>query len=139
MTELSFRQITGRIVRRDPVNAEDYGVMVLPVDERLSAMAARIKAEAPVSIVAPLVESDPRWRPTPIDAAAPQGKFLPIDSTGARDFVTHTDGRRAPADLVALAELHVERTGSPVAAFEIAVAAYNDPRVEATLRRSVAE
>ena len=46
LTELSFRQIAGRIVRVDLKNAEDYGVMILPVDERLSVMAARITSDA---------------------------------------------------------------------------------------------
>jgi superfamily II DNA or RNA helicase len=139
LAELSFRQIVGRIVRDDSVNAEDYGVMILPVDERLGAMAARIKDEVPVGLTDPLVVSDPRWRPTPIDATGSGGLFVPIDSTGTVDYVTHTDGRRAPAELVALAERHVERTGSPVAAFEVAIAACNDPKIEAALRASLAD
>lgn len=139
LAELSFRQITGRIVRDDPDNTEDFGVMILPVDDRLNAMTARITAEAPVSLRAPLVVSDSLWRPTPIDATGERGVFVPIDSTGTLDYVTHTDGRRAPAELVALAERHVERTGSPVAAFEVAVAAYSDPEVEAALRSSLTD
>lgn len=139
LAELSFRQIVGRVVRDDAANAEDYGVMVLPVDDRLGVMAERIKAEAPVSLLSPLVISDPLWRPTPIEATALRGAFIPGDSTGVPEYVTHTDGRRAPAELVALAERHVERTGSPVAAFEMAVAAYNDPRVEAALRASLSD
>lgn len=67
-------------------------------------------------------------------ATAPLGAFVPGDSTGTPEYVTHTDGRRAPAELVALAECHVKRTGSPVAAFEMAVAAYNDPKIDAALR-----
>lgn len=138
LAELSFRQIAGRIVRDDPGNAEDYGVMVLPVDDRLAAMTERIKAEAPVSLMGPLVLSDPQWRPTPIDGTGERGVFVPGDSTGLPEYITHTDGRRAPAELVALAERHVQRTGSPIAAFEMAVAAYNDPRLEAALRASLA-
>jgi superfamily II DNA or RNA helicase len=53
LAELSFRQITGRIVRDDPGNAEEYGVMILPVDDRLGVMAARITDEAPVGLTAP--------------------------------------------------------------------------------------
>lgn len=74
LAELSFRQIAGRIVRDDPANDEDYGVMVLPVDDRLGAMAERIKAEAPVGLIGPVVVSDPQWRPTPIEATAPLGR-----------------------------------------------------------------
>lgn len=139
LAELTFRQIAGRIVRDDPENPEDYGVMVLPVDDRLATMAGRITAEASVGLVAPLVVTDPQWRPTPIDATGPHGSFMPIDATGVLEYVTSTDGRRVPAELLALAERHVERTGSPVAAFEIAVAAYNDPKVEAALRDSLAD
>ncbi len=139
LAELSFRQIVGRIVRDDPGNTEDYGVMVLPVEERIGTMAERIKAEAPVSLMGPLVVSDPHWRPTPIEATGASGAFVPGDSTGIPEYVTHTDGRRAPAELVALALRHVERTGSPVAAFEMAVAAYHDPLVEAALRASLAD
>jgi len=43
LAELSFRQIVGRIVRNDPGNVKDYGVMILPVDGRLSVMTARIQ------------------------------------------------------------------------------------------------
>ncbi len=64
LAELSFRQIGGRIVRDDPANDEDYGgVMVLPVDDRIGAMAERIKAEAPVGLIGPVVVSDSQWRP----------------------------------------------------------------------------
>jgi superfamily II DNA or RNA helicase len=139
LTELAFRQIAGRIVRNDPTNTEDYGVMILPVDDRLDTMASRITIDAPIGLIASPVISDPMWRTTPIDATGPRGEFVPIDSTGNLDYITHADGRRAPAELMSLAERHVESTGSPIAAFEIAVAAYNDPKIEADLRASLAD
>lgn len=134
LTELSFRQIAGRIVRDDPHNLEDYGIMVLPVDQHLNEMAGRMSKEAPVSLMASLTVSDPQWRPTQIGSTGERGEFLPIDSTGILEYVTHSDGRRAPAELLSLAQRHVERTGSPVEPFEIALAAYADPAIEAALR-----
>lgn len=134
LAELTFRQIVGRVVRSDDANEDDYGVVVLPVDDRLLEMTNRITAEAPVSLVAPVVVTDPTWRPTTIDATTPGATFMPMSSTGTLDFVTHTDGRRAPAELVALAERYVEANASPVPAFEIALAAFTDPQLEAALR-----
>lgn len=136
LAELTFRQIAGRVVRVDPKNREDYGIMVLPSDERLDVMAGRIKDPAPVTIASPLVEADPDFRRTSLDPSDPQGSFIPISATGQLDYVTSTDGRRVPADLMALAELYVTRTGSPVPTFEVALAAHGDPAIEAALRAS---
>jgi superfamily II DNA or RNA helicase len=137
LAELSFRQIAGRIVRVDPANDEDYGVMILPVDERLGVMADRIKAEAPVDLVSPLFETDLKPHPTAIEGGGPEGSFVPLGSTGELDYVTSTDGRRVSAELMAIAEIHVGMTGSPVPPFEIAMAAQGDPAVEAALRKRV--
>jgi hypothetical protein len=62
---------------------------------------------------------------------------VPLGSTGELDYFTSSDGRRVSAELLALAERHVVMTGSPVAPFEVALAAQSDPAVEDALRRSV--
>jgi superfamily II DNA or RNA helicase len=137
LAELSFRQIAGRIVRIDPENESDYGVMVLPVDERLGAMADRITFEAPVHLESSIVELDPGWRSTPIDGGVRVGSFVPLGSTGELDYVTNQDGRRVSAELMAIAETYVAATGSPVPPFEVAMAAQGDPEIERALRNSV--
>jgi hypothetical protein len=109
--------------------------MILPVDERLGVMADRIKAEAPVDLVSPLFETDLKPHATPIEGGGPEGSFVPLGSTGELDYVTSTDGRRVSAELMAIAEIHVAMTGSPVPPFEIAMAAQGDPAVEAALRK----
>jgi superfamily II DNA or RNA helicase len=137
IAELTFRQIAGRIVRSDTNNPEDFGVMVIPSDRRLQTMADHITGPAMVNISGQLVQTASRSSYESIEGLESYGSFAPIDSTGVLEFVTHSDGRRAPAELVRLAALHVERTGSPVLPFEIAVAALNDPKIEESLRRSL--
>ena len=62
VTDLAFRQITGRIVRTDPKNGEDdYGSVVLPADPRLLDMADRILEQVPPAQREPLVIREPGW------------------------------------------------------------------------------
>ena len=42
LTLLSFRQIVGRVVRKDPANVDDHGRVYLPADPRLLAMAREV-------------------------------------------------------------------------------------------------
>ena len=124
LTELSFRQITGRIVRTDPKNDADFGVVVLPAERVLLAMAERILGEVPELSRRPLVIRDPRsagdiWGPR-------SGEFVPLNSTGELTMVTDTSGRRAPADLVAAATRYVQAAGSTISPFDVALAAATD-------------
>lgn len=124
LTELTFRQITGRIVRTDPRNIADFGVVVLPADPVLLAMAQRILGEVPSTSRRPLVIRDPRnsgdiWGPA-------SGEFVPLSSKGELAMVTDTSGRTAPADLVAAATRYVGAAKSTISPFDLALAAATD-------------
>jgi superfamily II DNA or RNA helicase len=134
MTELAFRQITGRIVRTDPKNgAEDYGTVVLPADPRLLEMAQRILDEIPLTQRGPLVIYEPRERSTNIRGPRRHTDFVPLDSTGELAVITDTDGRSAPAELVAAAKRYIEASGSPIPPFELALAAAHDEHLRSQL------
>lgn len=126
-TELGFRQITGRLVRTDPKNgSDDYGLVVLPAEPVLLAMAERIRAEVPASRRGPLIVRESREPSGGIRNDGQRGEFAPLGSTGQFGMVTDTDGRSAPADLVAAAHRYVAASSSPIPPFELALAAAND-------------
>jgi superfamily II DNA or RNA helicase len=134
VAELTFRQIIGRVVRTDPANgSDDYGVVILPADPRLQTIAERICQEAPNRLVAPIVISDPHPGSGNIFDGRPVAEFRPISSLGELSEVTDTFGRSAPAELVAAAERYVAVTGSLIPAFELALAAANDPSLKLKL------
>lgn len=134
LTELSFRQITGRLVRTDLANGhDDYGFIVLPAEPRLLTMAQRILDEVPTARREPLVVRDPRDSQANIRGGDPNKEFVPLGSTGELAMVTDTDGRSAPADLVAAAQRYVRASGSGVAPFELALAAAHDEQLRAKL------
>jgi hypothetical protein len=139
VTELAFRQITGRVVRSDARNGEDdYGLVVLPADGRLLAMVERILDEIPPVKRAPLVLCDPRVGPIFRSGQRLQ-EFVPLGSTGELAIVVDTSGRSAPAELVAAATFYVEASGSTIPPFEIALAANNDRQLRARLMSYRAE
>ncbi|MGD0371082.1 MAG: DEAD/DEAH box helicase family protein [Candidatus Dormibacteria bacterium] len=126
-TELGFRQITGRLVRTDPKNTDsDYGLVILPAEPILLSLAQRILDEVPLAERGPLVIRDPATRTTNIYGGHEKAQFVPLGSTGELTMVTDTDGRSAPAELVAAAKRYVAATGSPVPPFELALAAAHD-------------
>ena len=134
LTELAFRQITGRIVRTDPKNGEhDYGSVVLPADDRLLDMAEGILLEIPPAQRQPLVIRDPRAAPASIQGPREGGGFVPLASTGQLTMVTDTNGRSAPAELVEAAKRYIEASGSAVPPFELALAAAHDDRLRSKL------
>jgi hypothetical protein len=108
VTELSFRQITGRIVRTDPADGDDdYGTVVLPADPRILEMAQRILDDIPAAQRRQLVIREPG-----ADGASiygPQGGpgFVPLGSTGQLAVITDTAGRSALAELVTAAQRYV--------------------------------
>ncbi len=134
LTDLAFRQITGRLVRADPKNnGDDYGSVVLPADPRLLAMAERILKEIPLDQRNPLVTRDPLASDSGLRHAGSNGVFVPLASTGQLSSVTDTSGRSAPADLVEAAKRYIAASGSPVAPFELALAATHDERLRGRL------
>ena len=134
VTELAFRQITGRIVRTDPKNGEDdYGTVVLPADPRLLEMAQRILDEIPPAQRGPLVIRNPHTRDIDIRGPRNAAAFVPLSSTGKLAMVTDTDGRSAPAELVAAAKRYIEVSGSPIPPFELALAATHDEQLRSKL------
>jgi hypothetical protein len=134
MTELAFRQITGRIVRTDPKNGkDDYGTVVLPADPRLLVMAQRILDEIPPVQRRPLVIRDPRGGSTIIRGSRHDADFVPLASTGELAMITDTDGRSAPAALVDAAKRYIEASGSPIPPFELALAAAHDEQLRIKL------
>ena len=129
-TELGFRQITGRIVRTDTKNGdEDYGMAVLPADPRLLDMAQRILEEmAPVQRE-PLVIREPQNGSARIRGHPDNAGFVALSSTGQLAMITDTNGRSAPADLVAAAKRYIEASGSAIPPFELALAAAHDDQL----------
>jgi superfamily II DNA or RNA helicase len=134
LTELAFRQITGRLVRTDPKNGDDdYGSVVLPADPRLLEMAERILDEVPPAQRCPLIIREPEPGNSDIRDARPDGGFVPLGSTGELSMITDTSGRSAPAELVEAARRYIAATGSPIAPFELALAAAHDERLRSRL------
>jgi len=134
LTELSFRQITGRIVRTHPKNGDDdHGTVVLPADPRLLEMAQHILDEIPPARRGPLVVREPRDGNTTIRGPHDDAEFVPLGSTGELAMITDTDGRSAPAHLVAAAKRYTELAVSTIPPFELALAAAHDDRLRRKL------
>lgn len=134
VTELSFRQITGRIVRTDPGNGDDdYGTVVLPADPRLLEMAQRILDDIPPAQRGPLAIREPQEVGTSIRDSREGSGFVPLGSTGQLTVITDTSGRSAPAYLVAAAERYVELSRSAIPPFELALAAALDEQLRSKL------
>jgi superfamily II DNA or RNA helicase len=134
ITELAFRQITGRLVRTDPKNGDDdYGSVVLPADPRLLEMAERILDEVPPAQRGSLIIREPNLDNSVIHGASPDGGFAPLGSYGELSMVSDTSGRSAPAELVAAAKRYIAASGSSIAPFELALAAAHDERLRSKL------
>ena len=134
-TELGFRQITGRIVRTDPKNAdEDYGTVIMPADPRLLDMAERLLEESAAGPAASHWSSANRATAAPASAVTrDDAGFVPLGSTGELAMITDTSGRSAPAALVEAAKRYIEASGSPIPPFELALAAANDEQLRTRL------
>ena len=134
VTELAFRQITGRIVRIDPKNGDDdYGSVVLPADPRLLEMAERILEEVPPVQRGPLVIREPSEGSTITRAACHDAGFVPLASTGELAMITDTNGRAASAELVEAAKRYIQISGSTIPPFELALAAAHDEQLRSKL------
>ncbi len=134
VAELSFRQITGRIVRTAPKDGDDdYGIVVLPADPRLLEMAQRVLEEVPPVQRGPLVIREPRGVNRTIYGSPNEAEFVAIGSTGELALIMDTSGRAAPADLVAAAERYVQASGSAIPPLELALAAAHDDQLRSKL------
>jgi superfamily II DNA or RNA helicase len=134
LTLLSFRQIVGRVVRKDPANVDDHGRVYLPADPRLLSMAREVTdmvhfLPPPIVIVTDgtgatrvVIEGDDDPERVP---------FETLQTIGEQGAVFDTDGHEAAADLVECARLFIEReglTGSDPESLAIAAAESPDLR-----------
>jgi superfamily II DNA/RNA helicase len=113
LTELSFRQIVGRVVRVDPANLEDHGRVYLPADPTLVGMARAIAEEVKILPPPLAIESD-RTQPKRVkvtDDGEERTAFESLESLGSRGEVADSGGRYADAELVRLARRYIARNG----------------------------
>jgi hypothetical protein len=134
LTQLSFRQIVGRVVRVDPRNVDDHGRVYIPGDPRLVELARRLTSEAEV-LPAPITIDVDRVPITHTGSASTsRGEFEPLRSVGEQGRVADTEGREASAELVECARLFIEReqlTGTDPAS--LAMAALESEELRAML------
>lgn len=133
VTELAFRQITGRVVRTDAKNSDvDYGIVVLPAEPRLLNIANRLLEEAALPQRESLVMHEPRTAGN-IHRTENDHSFIPLGSTGELAVIIDGNGRSAPADLFVAAKRYVEASDSKIPPFEVALAAAQDDRLRLLL------
>jgi len=82
-TELFFRQVVGRFVRRTPTPREQMSHLFLPADPRLKALALQVEEERNHALVArPEGELEP---PDPRERGEPGATFRALSSTARRE------------------------------------------------------
>jgi len=83
-TELFFRQVVGRFVRRTPAPREQMSHLFLPADPRLKALAAQVEEERAHALVHTLGEEglEP---PEPRERTEPGEQFRALYSTARRE------------------------------------------------------
>lgn len=138
LTELSFRQIVGRVVRSDSSNKpNDSAAVYMPADPRLVDFASRITGTTNVQLPKPIIIDDPDRDKTIkiIDTDdTKDGEFQPLASEGNVKMVTDVTGRQVPSHILELAQRYVENTDSSLPAFELAVLAWTDETLLDKLR-----
>ncbi len=130
--ELAFRQIVGRVVRTDPANAEDFGVVVLPADPSLLELSRRVDDESRISLIRDIVMTD-RDTTRRIDLRADgahRGGFEPVASTGE---LAGVEAITPQSDLLEAARGHKARTGSALSLEQIVALAEADPELRRQL------
>jgi hypothetical protein len=114
LTVLAFRQIVGRVVRTDPVNASDYGRVYIPADRHLVDMARQVTSQVRVLPPAIVIELDDPGRP---EAGGRLGDrpgtqaFQALLTRGEQGDAFDTQDRDAAAVLIACAQRFIEREG----------------------------
>ena len=138
MTELSFRQIVGRVVRTDTSNHDDHGRVYLPGDPRLTAMAAAIQDE--VRSLKPSIEIDldtsiytaPKLRGRMDRSPA----WTTIGTEGETGSVFDTQDRFADTALIDAAKRFIEVEGlTSTSAETLALLATENAKLRAKLAR----
>ena len=136
LTLLSFRQIVGRVVRKDPANVDDHGRVYLPADPRLLAMAREVTETVhllppPVVIV---TDGTGAGREV-IEGSQPERvTFETLQTVGEQGAAFDTQGHEAEALLVECARRFIAREGLTGTDPEsLAFAAADAPELRAAL------
>jgi len=138
LTNLSFRQIVGRVVRIDPHNVADHARVYLPADPTLVSMAKDITNEVKLLPRPMIIEMDSqRAGHVRIDGdSLTQSDFESVSSLGHTGPATDTEGREASARLLELAKRYIDRKGltgtDPVS---LALAASENDKLRAVLEK----
>jgi len=140
MTELSFRQIVGRVVRTDLTNSDDHGRVYMPGDPRLTAMAQTIQNE--VGSLKPPIEIDLDTT----EFGAPNlrgdqnrhGEWSTVETRAEGGEAFDTDDRYAESALIAAAQAFIEAEGLTATSAETLalLAAENEELRERLLRQA---
>jgi len=83
-TELFFRQVVGRFVRRSPAPRRQMSYLFLPADPRLKQLCARVEEERRHALE---LKPELEQRDAPLERAAASEGFLALSSSAALDDV----------------------------------------------------
>jgi superfamily II DNA or RNA helicase len=136
LTLLSFRQIVGRVVRKDPANVDDHGRVYLPADPRLLTMAREVTETArllPPPVV--IVTDGAHAGRVVIEGSQPERvAFETLETIGEQGAVFDTEGHEAAALLIECARRFIEREGlTGTDAESLAIAAADAPELKSAL------
>jgi len=138
LTDLSFRQIVGRVVRSDPGNGSaDYGRVYLVSDRRLISMAESIMDDIDYG-PADMIIITPDRPQSPADLygqRSTDGSFETLATEGDVAGVSDITGTSATADLVRLAQRYIDTNGlTNTTAESLALLAADNDRLLQSLR-----
>lgn len=137
LTLLSFRQIVGRVVRKDPANVDDHGRVYLPADPQLLEMAHKITESSNLLPPPIVIFTDPTGaRRVAIegDGEFARMPFETIQTVGEQGGTFDVEGREADAVLIECARRFIEQEGLTGTDPEsLALAAAETPQLRAAL------
>ena len=136
LTLLSFRQIVGRVVRKDPANVDDHGRVYLPADPRLLAMAREVTEAArllPPPVV--IVTDGAGAGRVVIEGSQPDRvAFETLQTVGEQGAAFDTEGHEAEAQLIECARRFIAKEGLTGTDPEsLAIAAIDAPELKTAL------
>jgi superfamily II DNA or RNA helicase len=114
LTLLSFRQIVGRVVRKDPANVEDHGRVYVPADPRLVTMAHEITSTThllPPPIVIVTDGSEVRRAVIEGEGDDERVQFQTLATVGEQGDAFDTEGHEAQAVLIECARRFIVQQG----------------------------